>query len=596
LTSSQANVQIGKLIIRVVYINFICSAMKSIYVTGIMLFYASLTNGQSALTSDKAYHYLQNQRQLAGTLQNVTGQSALDSLTKAEKILLDALTYYHRADVLELAKKDDALFYRKSDITFDLAVVEIKMGKKESAVRLLEYPLKSKFGNAYADFIKTDTLFTEVKNDPAIVSLLEKIAVHGKIFESGALKTTYKTDISEDEKIAGLSKLWSEAKYNFAYFDHIPQVDWDKLYLDYLPKIRATKSTVEYLNVLKSFCAKLQDGHTDVWGSDPALQDLTAYRPPIRTVLIEKRVFVQEVLQDSLETTGIKPMLEVISIDGIGVKEYADQQVRPYQSGSTVQNVDVNTYTYRLLNGPKSKPVTLTFRDPKGKTFTRSLPRSGYKNIRPSSSFSFRILPGNIAYVELKDFESDKSLTGFKAVFDSISTTNALIIDVRKNGGGDSNYGWDVLGYLTNKSMQTGQQQSRIYSPLRRARGGQVEFEEVGNGNWPPNGKKIYTKPVIVLTSGRTFSAAEDFSVVFDAMKRGTIVGEPTGGSTGQPLMFSLPGGVMARVCTKRDMYPDGTEWNAKGIQPNVFVRPTILDFQAGKDTVLDAALALVRK
>ena len=570
--------------------------MKNIIVLAGILLCTGSSYGQSALTGSKAYDYLQAQRELARAPQKGAEQPPMDSLKKAEKILQDALVYYHQPEVTELAKKDDALFFRKSDISFDLALVEIKMGKTDAAARFLEYPLKGKFGNAYAGAIKDDALFSEVKKDPVIATLLTKIDAATKIFGSDALKTPYKPDISEDEKIAGLSKLWSEAKYNFAYFDHIPQVDWDKLYLDYLPKIRSTKSTVEYLNVLKSFCAKLQDGHTDVWGSAPALIDLTAYRPPIRTMLIENRVFVQEVLQDSLEKTGIKPSLEVISVDGIAVKEYADQFVRPYQSGSTVQNVDVNTYTYRLFNGPKTKPVVITFSDSKGKTFTRSLPRSGYSNVRPWSSFGFRILPGNIAYVELRDFESNKSLNGFKAVFDSIATTNALIIDVRMNGGGDSDYGWDVLGHLTDKPMATGYQTARIYSPLRRARGGQVEFEEVGNNAWAANGKKLYTKPVVVLTSGRTFSAAEDFSVVFDAMKRGKIVGEPTGGSTGQPLTFSLPGGVMARVCTKRDMYPDGTEWNAKGIQPNVFVKPTISDFQAGKDTVLDAALALLKK
>jgi C-terminal processing protease CtpA/Prc len=47
----------------------------------------------------------------------------------------------------------------------------------------------------------------------------------------------------------------------------------------------------------------------------------------------------------------------------------------------------------------------------------------------------------------------------------------------------------------------------------------------------------------------------------------------------------------MARVCTKRDMYPDGTEWNAKGIQPTILVRPTLADYQSGRDTVLEAAL-----
>ena len=100
---------------------------------------------------------------------------------------------------------------------------------------------------------------------------------------------------------------------------------------------------------------------------------------------------------------------------------------------------------------------------------------------------------------------------------------------------------------------------------------------------------------MIVLTSARTYSAAEDFAVVFDAMKRGRIVGESTGGSTGQPLSVPLPGGGSVRICTKHDRYPDGREFVGVGVQPGVVVRPTVEDFRAGRDTVLEAALGLLR-
>jgi C-terminal processing protease CtpA/Prc len=99
-----------------------------------------------------------------------------------------------------------------------------------------------------------------------------------------------------------------------------------------------------------------------------------------------------------------------------------------------------------------------------------------------------------------------------------------------------------------------------------------------------------------MLTSARTYSAGEDFAVVFDAMKRGRIIGEPTGGSTGQPLMISLPGGGSARICTKRDTYPDGREYVGVGVIPHVKVTPRLSDFRAGRDTVLDAAVRLLRE
>ncbi len=46
--------------------------------------------------------------------------------------------------------------------------------------------------------------------------------------------------------------------------------------------------------------------------------------------------------------------------------------------------------------------------------------------------------------------------------------------------------------------------------------------------------------------------------------------GEPTFGSTGQPMLFSLPGGGSTRGCTKKDTYPDGKEFIDYGIQPDI--------------------------
>ena len=59
---------------------------------------------------------------------------------------------------------------------------------------------------------------------------------------------------------------------------------------------------------------------------------------------------------------------------------------------------------------------------------------------------------------------------------------------------------------------------------------------------------------------------------------------------------MSLPGGGSARICTKADTYPDGTRWVGKGIRPAVAVKPTLADLRRGRDTVLEAALARLRK
>ena len=90
-----------------------------------------------------------------------------------------------------------------------------------------------------------------------------------------------------------------------------------------------------------------------------------------------------------------------------------------------------------------------------------------------------------------------------------------------------------------------------------------------------------------------TASAAEDFVVPLHASKRATIIGERTFGSTGQPLQIGLPGGGHARICTKRDIYPDGREFVGVGVIPDIEVHPTAADIATDRDVILKKAIQL---
>ena len=169
-------------------------------------------------------------------------------------------------------------------------------------------------------------------------------------------------------------------------------------------------------------------------------------------------------------------------------------------------------------------------------------------------------------------------------------------MDLRNNGGGSSDVGNGILAYLTDKPFATQVWRTREYHPSFRAWGfGLQSYTEPKNDSEPKAGK-FYAKPVVVLTSARTGSAAEDFCVGFDIMKRGTMIGEPTAGSTGQPLFFTLPGGLGARVCTKHDNYPDGKEFVGVGIQPDIVIHPTVEDVRADRDAALIAATRYLKE
>jgi carboxyl-terminal processing protease len=418
----------------------------------------------------------------------------------------------------------------------------------------------------------------------------QQVAVEKRLWDDPTWKTAYKPTLTEDEKIAGLSRFWAEAKYNFAFFDKIPRLSWDSLYLATLPKVRAATTTLAYYQVLQEMCAQLHDGHTNI--NEPDAPDNLEGRPPLRTALVEGKVVITEVRSETLRRQGLVPGVEVLAIDGVPARQYGQQRAA-WQSASTPQDRDVRTYTYTLLLGKASQPVALTLQDAKGHTFQRQVNRSGYTDAKPAARpvLQVRQLPGNVAYVALNAFDNDSLPTLFAKAYPQLKEASALILDVRNNGGGNSGMGYEVLSYLTVQPFQTSRWMTRDYHPAFRAWRREPRWYSTPVNSFDPKSEAPYTKPVVVLTGPRTFSAAEDFAVAFDQLKRGKIVGEPTGGSTGQPLFFWLPGGGSARVCSKRDSYADGKEFVGVGVQPQLLVRPTVRDLRAGRDTVLEAAL-----
>src|SRR5688572_15013027 len=411
------------------------------------------------------------------------------------------------------------------------------------------------------------------------------------LWKSPASKTPYRQDIPEAEKIAGLSKLWSEVKFNFANFDLVPALDWDAEYLAAIPRARATRSTLEYYRLLQELTAKLRDGHTNVRPPLELRAEMSA-RPALRTRLVEERVVVVRVDDPAL---GIAIGDEVLEVEGMPVRRYAEERVRPFLSASTPQDLDVRTYERFLLAGPESVPVRLLLRARDGSTAIKAAPRS-IQPLAPLPVVQFRVLPGNVGYLALNTFNDERVRSEYDAVWKDVAATDALVIDLRENDGGNGSHGFYVLSTLAREPFRTARWRTRRYLPSHRAWNRPEQWDENEGGTVAIDAARRYDKPVVLLIGERTYSAAEDFSVAFDSAKRGAIIGVPSGGSTGQPLPIDLPGGGSAGICTKRDTYPDGREFVGVGVQPHVVVRTTIDDLRAGRDPVLDRALLEIGK
>jgi hypothetical protein len=171
-------------------------------------------------------------------------------------------------------------------------------------------------------------------------------------------------------------------------------------------------------------------------------------------------------------------------------------------------------------------------------------------------------LEGNIGYIDFRNFAPTKySEDVIAAAMEFVSNTDAVIIDLRKNGGGEPEAVRLICSYFfgnkpvhLNDLYMRPEDETQEYWTLKKV-----------------DGKKMPDVDLYVLTSSFTFSGAEEFAYNMKNLKRATIVGETTGGG-------AHPGGPM-RVNENYVMFvPVGkainpiskTNWEGTGVSPDV--------------------------
>ena len=558
---------------------------------------AGLLGAGTASTSwaqDRAVE--QAQTRLAKAIQQADtlrqdGKDSPEARRQAKAALLKVVDEASAPAAQELAEGSMSLRYMAYAARDRLFPIYVAEGDKAKA---LDAMLANFAQDAELDMkiYHSDSAQALLKDEPRYRSMIAVTESMDRLWHAKTLAVPYKPELDEAERIAGLSLFWSEAKYNFAHFDSVPDLDWDQAYLDFLPQVIAAKDTQAYYDVMMRFAPLLRDGHTNIY-PPKELQGHYYARPPLRTDLIGGKVLVTFVGSDSLAKQGIGVGDEIVAIDGIDVKRYAHEHVEPYESSSTPQDMDVRKYTYGLLSGDKDTSVTLSLDDGHGHKRTVTIARNNYPDRHGPPEFEFRMLAGNVAYLAIDHFESEASVKALEDHLPQIMQAKGLILDVRRNGGGSDSYGFAILSHLTDAPIPSAQQRRLSVDPLSRANGGlSLEWLQVdgSRATYPHQTTPVYRGPVALLIGPQTFSAAEDFVMSFDTLKRGMLVGRTTGGSTGMPMSFRLPGGGSARICVKWDSYPDGREFVGTGIAPKITVTPTVADVRAGRDAAVERA------
>lgn len=434
--------------------------------------------------------------------------------------------------------------------------------------------------------------------------------------------------LSVSDKIYGLSKFWQEVNYNFVYFNRIDKVKWDSLYKAILDSVQKTNNDFEYYRDLQKFAAFLKDGHTDVniptyIDSTLLLSNFGEYRFFVRN--IDDKAIITQI--NTSKKNEIPVGSEIVEVNGLSTKNYIEKYVEPFISSSTEYGLK-NIATGEMFLGFKGDKYLVKIKTPDNviKEFNLVHKKTAEQALFPPNKnfelLEFKWYSNQIAYCAINSFDDPKVDTLFKNLLPQLTKAKALIIDLRKNGGGSTNIGLNVLQYLTNDTLFYGSKSvTRILNSTYNAYGKFIEPQDTVNGRpefgWTKedclkyyqtyHGSSFYefpysadtikkrdttvVIPTAILIGHGTASAAEDFLIYADNQKNMIKIGENSYGSTGQPLMFDLPGGGSARVCTKKDIYPDGREFVRYGVKPHMEVKTTVGDFINNNDPVIKKAI-----
>lgn len=174
-------------------------------------------------------------------------------------------------------------------------------------------------------------------------------------------------------------------------------------------------------------------------------------------------------------------------------------------------------------------------------------------------------LPGNIGYIGLQGFfDPEGGVDTVAAAMNFISNTDALIFDLRENGGGDPAMVALISSYLF------GDKPVHLNDLYFRPGNRTDEFWTKPNVAGKRYGE---TKDIYILTSSYTFSGAEEFTNNLKALKRATIIGETTGGGANPGGTIRLNEHYQAFIPVGRAINPiTKTNWEGVGVEPDVKV------------------------
>ena len=365
------------------------------------------------------------------------------------------------------------------------------------------------------------------------------------------------------------------------YYDpNFRGVDWQAKRASFRPAVAKAASSHEFYELMRQMIASLRDAHTRVYSPD---EKFDWWNPRFVTIGLAVReieglpLVVQVEANSAASKLDIRPGDAIVSVDNIPVKDFLEQRFKA--SGSGTDERARYRLVATLFDGPPGSSVQIAWSTRDGKTKSAVLQR--YWSQR-QLGFSMQ-KKGKLAILRLDAFTQSLALDFSKALPTALEDAEAVVLDLRSNGGGDAEAMADVASLFLADGINLGRFADRS--------GAAFELQTYSKRIWRVPQLAQIKLPLVVLTGESTSSAAEIMVAALQAGRRARVIGASTCGCVlAIRTRHGLPDGGLLDVSEFDYRTAGGERLQDRGVVPDQTIRLTRSDIYSRRDPAFDAA------
>ena len=394
-----------------------------------------------------------------------------------------------------------------------------------------------------------------------------------------------KSRLSPKDRLEVFEKVWREIHDHY-YDPTFNGVDWNEVRHRYAPQIAQVKNDQEFYALISQMTSELHDAHTrfsspEQWRNFRRQQSVTI---GFGVDDVDGKTVVTNVISGTeASRAGIEPGMVVLQVDDMPVVERIAEIQKKRLPSSTERATRWIIYN-RVFAGPADTPVKLALQRADGSTLETSVRRQIYSE---APEVIAHTLPSGNVYLRFDGFQNPITKE-FRQALRKYHDAPGLIVDLRRNGGGDLAVLLPIAGYFFGKKTLFAKDSTRTGKPLSSYAGlFKLPLQlYVGRA-----GQQIYSGPMVILVGSHSASSSEVFAAGMQDTQRAKIIGSQSCGCVlGIAKPRVMKGGGVLEMSEVLWFSPKGRKLEGSGIVPDEQVVPTMWDLQRGRDAVLAAA------